>query len=65
MSTEDAGEIVAEKMAKGDFSGIVPLLHRHMYGGDTGGDFRGKVSDGLPNESSEETASDTVAGKRP
>jgi len=68
VSTKEAGKIGAEKMAKGDFSGIVSLLHRHMYGGDTGRDFREKLSNGLlglPSESLGETERDTVAGKRP
>jgi len=70
-SSEEAGKIGAEKLAKGDFSGIKPLLSRLLYGGDPIADFRkqpgGLANDllGLPKEDVDETVKDTLAGKRP
>jgi len=70
-SSEEAGKIGAEKLAKGDFSGIGPLLARLLYGGDPSADLSkqpGGLANGLlglPKEDVDEIVKDTLAGKRP
>ena len=70
-SIAEARKDGGEKLAKGDFSGIVPLLRGLMYGEDTEGDFE-KTPEGLankmlglPQETLDNLVRDTVQGKRP
>jgi hypothetical protein len=70
-NTAEARKEGAEKLAQGDFSGIVPLLQGLMYGGDTEGDFEktpGGLANkilGVPQENLDDLVRGTVQGKRP
>jgi len=70
-STAAAGLEGGAKLAKGDFTGIRPVLHRLMYGGDAGGNFE-ETPEGLanellklPKENLDDIIKDVLAGKIP
>lgn len=69
-STAEAEQDGKEKMAKGDFSGVLSLLARLMFGSDTGGNFDNEPTLAnklleLPPESLDETVKAVVEGKLP